>query len=481
MKALWNKYKGLSIELRASMVYTVCTLLQNGVAFFTMPFFARMMSEEEMGYYTTYNSAENILMIFLTLNLAYGSFNTAMTKFEDKRDQYTSSVDMICIILSTVFLMVYLVFKNFFNNFFRLPTELMLLMIVGIVMKNAMSCWTSRQRYDYRYKSVVCVSLLVTFIVPAVAFFTIKAASDGLKGIAYVKTVNIIEIAVGAAILIYCFAKGRTFFNITYWKYALTFNIPLIPYYLSQSIFNVSDRLMIDHFTGKADAAVYGTVYTLGMIMTIILNALNNAYIPWLYRKIKSEERRDNRRIAMYIAILMAVLLLGVVTLAPELVFIIGGKKYLRGIGVLPPVAISLLLLFYSQMFINVEFYFEEKKRLVYGTAVAAVVNLILNYFAIPRFGFISAAYTTLVSYMTFAGMNYISYKKTMKDRNIPDDLYNMKVMMIILGVFTALVFAIMPLYNFYLVRYIIILVLGITVLIKRNMIIGFIKNFRNS
>ena len=82
---------------------------------------------------------------------------------------------------------------------------------------------------------------------------------------------------------------------------------------------------------------------------------------------------------------------------------------------------------------------------------------------------------------MTFAGMNYISYKKTMKDRNIPDDLYNMKVMMIILGVFTALVFAIMPLYNFYLVRYIIILVLGITVLIKRNMIIGFIKNFRNS
>ena len=193
------------------MVYTICTLLQNGVAFLTVPVFARMMSTAEMGYYTTYNSVENILMIFLTLNLAYGSFNTAMTKFEDKRDQYTSSVDMICITLSAIFFVIYLPLKGFFNGLFKLPTELMLLMIAGIVMKNALNCWTGRQRYDYRYKSVVAVSLFISLVGPLVSFFAIRATADGLKGISYVKALNILEIVVGGIILIYCLVKGRTF------------------------------------------------------------------------------------------------------------------------------------------------------------------------------------------------------------------------------------------------------------------------------
>ncbi|RGB71384.1 hypothetical protein DW070_17330, partial [Coprococcus catus] len=35
--------------------------------------------------YTIYTSWSGILMIFLTLNLAYGSFSTAMVKYETRR------------------------------------------------------------------------------------------------------------------------------------------------------------------------------------------------------------------------------------------------------------------------------------------------------------------------------------------------------------------------------------------------------------
>ena len=461
------------------MVYTICNLLQNGIAFLTVPIFTRLTVPSEMGYYTVYNSVENILMIFLTLNLAYGSFNTAMSKFEDKRDQYTSSVDMICIMLTLAFLVIYLPFRGYFNHFVKLPTELVLLMLGGIVMKNAMSCWTSRQRYDYRYKSVVAVSLLITFACPIISYFAVINTPSGLKGIAYVKAINITEIVVGSVILALCLAKGRQPFNKEFWKYALRFNIPLIPYYLSQSIFNVSDRMMIDHYIGKDKSAIYGTSYTLAMILTFVLNAINNSYLPWLYRKMKAGERKENQKIAIYIAILMSMLLTFVVALAPECIYFLGGKPYLEAIWVVPPVAISLLLLFYSQMFINIEFFYEEKKRLVYGTAIAAVINVVLNIFAIPRFGFISAAYTTLASYMAFAGMNYISYLKTLKDKKLPNDLYDMKKMMVILAVFSAVTFLIMPLYNFYLVRYIIIFVILIVLLIKRDAVLRIINNIR--
>ena len=58
-------------------------------------------------------------------------------------------------------------------------------------------------------------------------------------------------------------AKGKKCFNKEYWRYALSFNLPLVPYYLSQIIFNQSDRLMINSMTGKGEAAMYGVAYQL--------------------------------------------------------------------------------------------------------------------------------------------------------------------------------------------------------------------------
>ena len=43
------------------------------------------------------------------------------------------------------------------------------------------------------------------------------------------------------------YKQGKKFFSKKYWKYALKFNIPLIPYYLSQVVFNTSDRIMISY------------------------------------------------------------------------------------------------------------------------------------------------------------------------------------------------------------------------------------------
>lgn len=59
----------------------------------------------------------------------------------------------------------------------------------------------------------------------------------------------------------------------------------------------------------------------------------------------------------------MAVLLLGVISLAPEIIYVLAGKKYESAVWVVPPVAMSLIFLLYTQFSINVEFFFEEKRQ----------------------------------------------------------------------------------------------------------------------
>ena len=401
-------------------------------------------------------------------------------KYSDKRDEYVSAVNMICVVMSAAFLVIYLPFRVYFNKLFKLPTELIVIMVLSIIAKNALACWTGKQRFEYKFIAVSIITVIIGVAVPILSYVLIKDAEH--KGEALVIGTAVVYIVVGAVLLVMALFKGKAAFNKEYWKYALAFNIPLIPYYLSQSVFNQSDKVMIDHICGRGDAAVYGLAYSVAMLLTIVLNALNNAYVPWVYEKIKKGERKDNQKMACIISIIMAVMLLGVVAITPELILFLshGKPEYGKAICVVPPVALSLLLLFYSQLFINVEFYFEEKKKLVYGTVVAALLNVVLNALLIPVFGFIAAAYTTLISYVAFTVMNYYYYKKMLKEKGIADDLYNMKLMILILLAYTVLSYAIMLTYNNNTVRYVIIVIgiLGVLVNVKR--IMGLVKTMMN-
>lgn len=82
------------------------------------------------------------------------------------------------------------------------------------------------------------------------------------------------------------FYKGKCFFNKRYWKYALLFNVPLIPHYLANYALGQSDRIMIGKLIGSSEAAFYSVAYTISMMMMLIISAINNSFIPYLYKEL---------------------------------------------------------------------------------------------------------------------------------------------------------------------------------------------------
>lgn len=100
------KFNSIPIAARASVAYAICSVLQKCISLITLPLFTRMLTTEQYGQVTIYTSWTGLLGIILTLNLAYGSFSTAMVEFEDKRNEYISSIEGICIFLSGIFIIV---------------------------------------------------------------------------------------------------------------------------------------------------------------------------------------------------------------------------------------------------------------------------------------------------------------------------------------------------------------------------------------
>ena len=371
MNRIKEKWNHIPVTVKVSTAYTMCSILQRGLSFITLPLFARLLTTTQYGQVTIFNSWSGIFSIFLTLNLAYGSFSTAMVKFEEDRKGYISSVEGICVVLSVVFLIVYLPFNHIWNSIFELPTFLVCLMVLEILCSTATQLWSGEKRFEYKYISVVAITLLSSAVSPIIQYIFVSHAEE--KGYARIIGAAFTTCIIGGCFFIYNAVQGKKLFNKKYWEYALGFNVPLLAYYLSQTIFNQSDRIMIGRIVGTDKAAIYGVAYTLAMMLNFVLNAINNSYVPWYYGKIKEGKLIDNKNVSLGIAAFMALLLSGVIWFAPEIILVLAGPQYAEAKYVVPPVAISLLLLFYSQMFINVEFYYEEKKKLVWSSITCVV------------------------------------------------------------------------------------------------------------
>ena len=476
IKNLKNKWSGMSLEVKASLAYTVCSILMKCLSFITMPLFTRLLTTEQYGQYSVYLSWSGILVIFTTLNLAYGSFSTAMVRFEKDRWGYVSALQGLCCVLTLVFLAIYLPFTGMWNALFELPTPLVLLLVTEILAQFAVSCFYGVQRFEFKYKSVVGLTLLSAILSPVTAFVLVMLSRE--KGYARIIGYALANIIIGIVLFIINSSKGKgKLFKKEYWKYALTFNIPLIPYYLSQVVFNQSDRIMISHLVGTDKAGIYSVAYTLGTILNFVLNAINNSYVPWLYTRIKENRGHENRSISNGIALLMAFLLLGVMAVAPEIILIMAGPEYAQAIWVVPSVAMSILLLFYSQLFINIEFYYEEKTMLVWGSIGAAILNIVLNWVLIPVFGFVAAGYTTLASYIAFAVSNYVTMRIIAKRKQVECNYFDMRALCLIFVIFAALGFLAMALYNLPVIRYAIIAAVLLTLLVLRKKVTEFVKS----
>ena len=474
IKKKWSK---IPLTVKVSTSYAVCSILQNCLSFITLPLFTRLLTTEQYGQATIYSSWSGILMIFITLNLAYGSFPAAMVKYENRRDEYITSIQGICLLLTGIFFLIYFPFRRLWNRFFELPTLLVCVMVIETLLTNVTNMWKGRNRFEFKYKKVVGLSLSMSIISPILSYMFAMSATE--KGYARIIANALVNILIGFVILVVSIKRGKKLYNREFWKYALKFNIPLIVYYLSQAIFNQSDRIMISHMTGKDNAAMYGVAYNLAMVLTFILNAINGSYVPWVYEKIRNGDGEENKPVSIVLVLLISLMILCVIWYAPEIIIIMAGKQYAAAIYVVAPVSMSLLLLFYSQLFINVEFYYEENKMLVYASIGAAVLNIVLNYILIPVFGFVVAGYTTLVSYVVFAVSNCCAMRMVLKNRNLPDNLYDYKKLAILFLAFVFVGFLGVALYSWLILRIIITILIFILFILNKRKFLDVIKLIR--
>ena len=141
---MFEKYKDMSVVAKATLWFFVCTVIQKCISIITTPIFTRLMSVEQYGQVSVFNSWMQIVTLICTFRLDYGVFYKGISKFKNDKDGYTLSMQSLSSIITLIVLFFYLVFRDYINALTELSTFLSLVMIFEVFATFSVSYWSIR-------------------------------------------------------------------------------------------------------------------------------------------------------------------------------------------------------------------------------------------------------------------------------------------------------------------------------------------------
>lgn len=481
IRQIIKKYKKLPVAAKAAAWFVFCSMLQKCISFLTVPIFTRLMPTEEYGLYSTYLSWFAILTTFCTLNMHSVIYVNQYTKANSEEEKNKIAIPLIslAIVITLSFFIMYIMFSNFFNKITGLTTIMTIFLFIQILFEIPISYWNFKKRFEFKYISMVLVTILLVII-------------NSLLGIVFVyfvssnhATARALSIALGYGIVgsflyINFFKRAKQVFSTKGWKHALEVELPLLPHSLSLNILTSSDRIMVRNLVGLVEAGIYSVAYSAGYIVNVLKTSIVDALKPWIYSKLKTKEYEKIKNainMALTIVIMITIVF---ISFGPEIIRIMAPKNFEQAIYVIPPVAASSFFTFLYNVFSIIGMYYEKTRKIMIASISGAILNIILNLIFIPIFGFVAAGFTTLICYMIFAYLNYHIMKSISKTKLENVEIYDMKYIIKMCIVVLSLTITYEIIYKYILIRYSIILAIILISIIYRKKILSITRGFKN-
>lgn len=398
---------------KASSYYLVGTLFNKGIGFITVPIFTRILTVSDYGIVTTYNSWVGIATMIMSLAL-YMSVRVSFVDYEECVNDFFSSILLFTLCYGIGIMGIVSII------FYILPLSvsiavimLSLLQSLGTAMiENISQYWMMK----FKYRARTAILVLPNLISTVVAIICIKYVLSENIYLGRIIPTSIITFFVGVCLGGYFICKGKFKFKKEYIIYGLKISLPLVLHGIALNILSQSDRTMITIIRNVTETGIYGLVYNFSMIATVITTAFDGIWIPYFTNKMKERKYEDINRMSVIYIELMMVAMTGVTLTGPEIVRMISTEPYWEGIKIIPPIVLSNYMIFLYSLYVNVEHFNKKTIFISVNTLIAAGTNIFLNIAFIKFWGYVGAAYATLVAYGLSLVLHYCYSRKLNKE-----------------------------------------------------------------
>lgn len=390
-------------------VYLIANILNLAVPFALLPVLTRYLTPKEYGEVAMYQ----VLLIGFGSIVGLSVHGAASVKYYDNDidDREMGKFIFCCfqILALTTLILFALVFlaKNHLAAWLSIPAEwtlwAVLVCSMNIIAQMRLNQWQVRKctlRYAFFqvFSSILNGATSLLFVVTF-----LRGAQGRVEG------QNIAFLFSGLAALLWLSRDGllRWTWKPVYLREVLRFGAPLIPHVLGLFLLGTADRLVVGILSGLDQAGIYMVAVQIALAMSIFFMAVNNAYVPWLFERLKRNDNEEKLQVIRFthLFFLLSLASAGIAFLSgPFVIPLIAGAEFASASNVFGWLALGQAL---SGMYLLVTNYILFSKRTAILSAITLSTSLVLlvSLFVLTsHFGIQGAA----ISFATAMGIRFL-------------------------------------------------------------------------
>lgn len=310
--------------------------------------------------------------------------------------EFVGSCIQLAIVSSVIVFVVLFVFKAEFSNWLSLKTDYILFAVVvaacSVVVALRLNLWQVQKKaiqYGALQMSQSLFNMLLSLLLVVVLLTGAKGRIDAQ-----------IAASLVFALIAFYLLKKDGLLKVLIWRKdylaeILRFGVPLMPHLAGGFLLNSVDRFVINDELGLAEAGIYMVAVQLTAAAGIVFGAINNAYVPWLFEKLKANVYQEKQKIVKLTYLWFLCIILGVLLaffIGPWLVMLVAGEKYAQAGEVIGWLALGQGFQGMYLMVTNYIFFSKKTGLLSVASISSGFINLLLLIVFIRILGLQGAA-----------------------------------------------------------------------------------------
>ena len=393
------------------------TLLSIVFPLITFPYATRVLGTANYGKVSFGSSIISYIALVAGLGVVEYAVREGAKVREDKKsfqnlvDQILS-INIISTFISYVLLLILILTWKKLDGY----AVLLFVQSISVLFTTLGTDWINTAYEDYFY---ITVRYIVCHLISIVLMFVIVKSSDDY--IQYAFTTIATNLFANISNIYYVRKKYNIYPKFTLKIDAKKHMKPIMILFgstIASLVYINSDVLMLGTMKDEKTVGIYSAGAKVYTVVKAILNASLAVTIPRVSSNIANSI--DNQKLLEQIRKVCILFLLpasaGLFFVGDKIILLLSGIEYAAAGGVLKVLAVALFFATSGCYYISVIMIpYGKEKWVLIGTSISACVNIILNFFLIPRYGSLAAAYTTVISEIIMMVVGIISTRNIIR------------------------------------------------------------------
>lgn len=402
------------------LLYIPGQLVPSLLGFISLSIYTRIFSAKDYGEYSLIITTLSVLSIFgyswlSSSNLRFFS----MYRDSNRLDSFftTSSFILILSLITSLIAFCTLSMLSFFPH---IISNNILILVGYLLVMSFYDTFINLLRADRKPRIISIIHILSSISHLLTSLFLIYVLNFGISAliVGYIISYLIFSVVIILKLNFYKHIHSKNL-SMGIAKELSSYGLPLIATLLFSWVLIMFDRYIIFYFRGNYEVGIYSAAYQLASYpLSLISSIIIVAAFPVIIGSWEKHGEYVTRDIiadsARYYLLFATPAFFGITTLSKEFIQILD-QSYSTGYNVLPWICFGSLVsgfCFYTNKGLELH---KKTRILSYMVCIVGILNIVMNLFLVPKYGYYGAGVATCLSYIGYLIISHTISKKYLK------------------------------------------------------------------